>query len=149
MKNKLLAVIGGIITINYFNNDQKSRSSVKSQYNNLIKNASEDNKKYIFIYFSGSDWCGWCKQYHSNILEDKKFQEYLNKHFYFYNADFPQRKTLSQETKNFNRYLAKNFGIKGYPTIKICDSEGELIGESRFSKTPKDVIKHLNSIINN
>jgi len=43
--------------------------------------------------------------------------------------DFPRNKPQSAEDKARNQALARKFGIEGFPTIVVLNSEGKQVGQ--------------------
>ena len=73
-------VIGCGISAFAANNDNGAKEPVvvQSSINWMTNYASaasqaKRNNKYIFLFFTGSDWCGWCKKFDTEILSTKEF----------------------------------------------------------------------------
>ena len=61
--------------------------------------------------------------------------------------DFPNKKKQSDELKTANHALQKKYGIKGYPTIIVLDSEGKNVGQLGYMKGgPKAFIAELEKL---
>lgn len=107
--------------------------------------AAKSGKK-IFAVFSGSDWCHWCKVLEKDYLSKNEFVEEAKKDFVLVFIDSPRDKSVLSETaKENNPKLTREFGIRGFPTVKILDAEGKEIGGSRPGKgvTPKEYAEKL------
>ena len=87
-------------------------------------------KKMVLMDFTGSDWCGWCKKMDQEIYATPAFQRYAQANLVLVELDFPQRKLLSTATKQQNASLANQYGVNGYPTTVLLDSEGKTLGVS-------------------
>ncbi|MEI7730160.1 MAG: thioredoxin family protein [Verrucomicrobiota bacterium] len=89
------------------------------------KKAKADNK-LVFMNFTGSDWCGWCKKMDADVFSKKEFKEYADKKLVMVFVDFP-RKPLAAEQKQANEALKSKYEIKGYPTLIVLDAQGEVV----------------------
>lgn len=78
---------------------------------------SNKQKKPIFGFFTGSDWCGWCKKLQNDVFAKKEFIKWANKHVILLELDFPRSKQLSPELAKQNNELQQVFKVAGYPTI--------------------------------
>jgi len=79
-----------------------------------ISNASN---KPIFAFFTGSDWCGWCRKLQANVFAKKEFIRWANQNVVLVELDFPRGKQLSPEMQQQNNSLQQTFGVQGYPTV--------------------------------
>ncbi|HAD15045.1 MAG TPA: hypothetical protein DCF33_21690, partial [Saprospirales bacterium] len=80
---------------------------------------SDATKKPIFGFFTGSDWCGWCKKLQADVFAKEAFVSWANKNVILLELDFPRRKQLPEDLAQQNQALQQAFQIKGYPTIWI------------------------------
>jgi protein disulfide-isomerase len=85
--------------------------------------------KLLLIDFTGSDWCPPCIMLDRQVFSQAEFAEYANQHLVLLEVDFPRTKEQSAEQKAANEKLADRFGIDGFPTVIILDSDGKKIGE--------------------
>jgi protein disulfide-isomerase len=111
--------------------------------------AKAENKT-VLLNFTGSDWCGWCIKLHKEVFSQPEFIEYAKKNLVLVEVDFPTKKKLSDAQKKANDALAKQYGIRGYPTIILLNGEGKKVGETGYVKGgPKafiaDVQKRIKS----
>jgi thiol-disulfide isomerase/thioredoxin len=81
------------------------------------------NKKPIFAFFTGSDWCGWCKRLQANVFAKQAFIDWANANVILLELDFPRGKTLSPELTKQNSELQQALGVRGYPTIWLLYTE--------------------------
>ena len=80
---------------------------------------SQKNNKPILLFFTGSDWCGWCKKLVKEVFQTNEFNKWAKENVILVDVDFPRRTKLSSELENQNRQLQQMFGVRGYPTIWI------------------------------
>lgn len=82
--------------------------------------ANKENK-VVFGFFTGSDWCGWCRKLKSNVFDKKAFIEWADENVILLELDFPRRTKLSEELQQQNYGLANVFKVRGYPTVWLFD----------------------------
>ena len=108
------------------------------------KNLAKKENKPIFIDFSGSDWCHWCVKLDEEVFHKPEFIKYANENLVLFMADFPRAKEQSAEIKKQNQALMQKYGVRGFPTIIILDSNAEKIG--KMSYQPGGPVKYVESI---
>jgi len=108
---------------------------------------AKSEQKLVMMDFTGSDWCGWCIKLDKEIFSQPEFVEYAKKNLIPVELDFPRKKEQSAELKAANKALAKEYGIRGYPTIIVLNSEGKKVGELGYMKGgPKAFIAELEKL---
>jgi len=78
---------------------------------------SKASNKPIFAFFTGSDWCGWCKKLQRDVFAKPEFIEWAKKNVVLLELDFPRAKKLSPELTQQNAGLQQTFQVQGFPTI--------------------------------
>lgn len=103
-------------------------------YSDLMKanEASEAQNKPIFAFFTGSDWCGWCKRLQANVFAKKAFIDWAKKNVVLLELDFPRYKQLPPELAQQNVNLQQGFKVTGYPTIWIFTMTKDSTGEKHM-----------------
>jgi thiol-disulfide isomerase/thioredoxin len=89
-------------------------------------------KKLLLADFTGSDWCIWCKRLKAEVFEKEPFAAEAAKRFVLVELDFPHEKKLSDELKQQNDRLKKQYKILGFPTILILNPDGDLIARTGY-----------------
>jgi thioredoxin-related protein len=89
-----------------------------------LKIAKKENK-VVFIDFTGSDWCQWCKRLSNEVFSHKEFEEFANNNLVLVKIDFPRNIEQSNATKFYNQQLANLYGVEGFPTIILLDKNGK------------------------
>ena len=84
-------------------------------------------KKMVLMDFTGSDWCSWCMKMDKEIFSTPEFKKYAADNLVLVELDFPHSKQLLLATKKQNDALAKQYGVSGFPTTVVLDSEGKTI----------------------
>lgn len=93
---------------------------------------AQKEQKAVLLDFTGSDWCPWCQKLKSEAFDRFEFAGYAAANLIMVEVDFPQRKKLSTDQLNANYALASKYGVKGYPTIILLNSEGQLLGQCGY-----------------
>jgi len=96
-------------------------------YKAALETAKKD-KKMVLLDFTGSDWCPPCKALNATVLTSDAFAQWTKDTFVLVDLDYPRAKPQDDATKKQNADLAKQYGIEGYPTIIILNSDGKEIG---------------------
>ena len=84
------------IIILFFNLIIYSQSSELKWYNDISKAVpiALEQDKPILLFFTGSDWCGWCRRLQSEVFAFQQFMEWSNENVILVELDFPRRKQL-------------------------------------------------------
>jgi serine/threonine-protein kinase len=87
------------------------------------KTQAAREKKDLFVYFTGSDWCGWCLLVRRDVFGKDAFIDYVQRHFVLVELDFPQYKA---RPKNYaqNLNLFQRWGLHGFPSLILADAQG-------------------------
>ena len=114
------------------------------------KKASKEGK-HLLLDFSGSDWCGWCIRLDKEVFQKENWKEYASEHLIQVLVDFPQDKSKqSKALQAQNEALAKQYKVKGFPTVIILSPEGRLVGRTGYQRGGATAyIKHIKSLISN
>jgi protein disulfide-isomerase len=102
-----------------------------TDYAGAVSAARKLNKP-ILLFFTGSDWCGWCKKLHQEVFASPDFISDVGYRFVFVEVDFPQSRQLPPALAQQNAMLKQKFGISGYPTVVILDSNENFIAETGY-----------------
>jgi protein disulfide-isomerase len=102
-----------------------------TNYQDAVAKAKAENKS-IVLFFTGSDWCGWCKKMENEILSTPDFAKAAGNQFVFVLLDFPMNKTLPPAIADQNSALKQKYGITGYPTIIILDCDEKFVAETGY-----------------
>lgn len=90
--------------------------------------AARADGRGLFVLFTGSDWCPPCKKLESEVFAKPEFLEAAQKDFHLVKLDFPQQREQPPEIATRNQEWAQRYGISGFPTIAVLDSQLRPIG---------------------
>jgi thioredoxin-related protein len=119
-------------------------------YDAAVQLAAE-KKVPMLINFTGSDWCGWCKLMDGSVFGEEEWKTFATENTVLITVDFPKDKSIVPEKYvDRNKALKEKFGVKGYPTYVILDSDGETVigqlGAGR-DKTPASFIEEYEGVV--
>ena len=112
------------------------------------KKAMNENKN-IIIDFSGSDWCSWCIKLDEEVFQKDEWKAYAKEHLVQVLIDFPREKSEQSEAlQKQNNELAKQYTVRGFPTVLILNQEGQLIDKTGYQRGgAENYIKHIKALI--
>jgi serine/threonine-protein kinase len=79
--------------------------------------------KDLFIYFSGSDWCPWCRLFKTTVLDKPAFARYAPRHFVTVQLDDP-RGTAQPPNSAVRQALERKWLVDGVPVVVLADARG-------------------------
>jgi thioredoxin-related protein len=103
-----------------------------------------EQEQAMLLMFTGSDWCGWCKTMHKEILDTPTFMEWASENIVLVYVDFPRKDYRSEAVKLQNENLDEKYNVTGYPTLILINSQGdELTRLSYMQGGPKTFIRAI------
>jgi thiol-disulfide isomerase/thioredoxin len=99
-----------------------------TDYPHALAQAKEQHRQ-VFLFFTGSDWCVWCKRLQNEILTTPEFIRFAREKFILVELDFPRKKVLPKAVRAQNDKLAEKYGLEVYPTVIVLDSSGTKVGQ--------------------
>ncbi len=146
----LLAFVSTIVFA--INTNTKNADGEKLKWSENLESAiktAKTEKKAILVNFTGSDWCIWCKKLNAEVFSQKEFINYAKKNLVLVKVDFPRNTPQSNETVYYNRQLAQNYNIQGFPTILLLNSSGEVVAQTGYQEGgAKSYVEHIKSFYN-
>tara|TARA_R110002096_G_C14527339_1_gene717422 strand:- start:119 stop:544 length:426 start_codon:yes stop_codon:yes gene_type:complete len=98
--------------------------------------ATKENKKML-LFFTGSDWCGWCKKLQNEVFKTSDFEKWANENVVLVELDFPKRTPQDINVRNQNSQLQQMFQVRGYPTIHFVKAEKKPDGKTNLNNLGK------------
>jgi len=87
---------------------------------NKAISVSNKTKKPMLLFFTGSDWCGWCIRLQKEVLKTPEFAKWAKANVVLVELDYPRRTPQTDAIKNQNNNLQQTFGIQGFPTVHFA-----------------------------
>ena len=78
---------------------------------------SRQEQKPLFLFFTGSDWCGWCMRLQNEVFKTPEFVSWAKEHAVLVELDFPRRTPQPDAIKAQNNQMQQMFQVQGYPTV--------------------------------
>jgi protein disulfide-isomerase len=78
-------------------------------------------KKPLLMFFTGSDWCGWCIRLQNEVLKKPEFAAWAKENVVLLELDYPRRTPQLPEIQKQNMELQQMFEVRGYPTIWLAN----------------------------
>ena len=119
-----------------FDKNAKPKSSTPAGFTDNLDEAlatAKKDGKFVYVCFSGSDWCGWCQKLEREVFAQPEFIPAVEKDYVLVFIDSTGNKgVLSDRAKKENPKLVKKYGIAGFPTALILDGDGKKVGETGY-----------------
>lgn len=107
-------------------------------------------KKPLLLFFTGSEWCGYCVQLDNEVFSSTTFADKVGDQFIFVVLDFPRKKVQDPKLIAQNRELQRKYDVKGFPTIILLDDQLQQIGVTGYRPGgPVSYAEHLLKMIEN
>jgi thioredoxin-related protein len=78
---------------------------------------SNKEKKPLMLFFTGSDWCGWCMRLQREVFLTPEFTKWAQNNVILVELDYPRKKQLAPEIVTQNDQMQQMFSVQGYPTV--------------------------------
>lgn len=88
----------------------------ETNFDKAVQVSMKTNKP-ILLFFTGSDWCGWCIRLQNEVLKTPEFATWAKNNVVLVEVDFPRRSPQLPETQQQNNQLQQLFAVQGFPTI--------------------------------
>jgi len=117
---------------------------------------SIQEQKPLLLFFTGSDWCGWCMRLQKEVFETPEFENWAKNNVVLVELDFPRKIQQSSKIEKQNLELQQLFGVQGYPTVWFVnptDKDGKInlekLGSTGYvAGGPSSWLAGSNKIIN-
>lgn len=100
------------------------------------------NGKDVLITFTGSDWCGPCKQLAAEVFTLEAFTKPASERYELVVIDSPRRTALDAAIKAKNEALRERFAVNSWPTAFLVDATGRPFARTKDYR-PGGATKYL------
>lgn len=113
--------------------------------------AAREQKKDLFVDFTGSDWCGWCIRLDREVFQHEEFLAPAMEQYVLVALDFPRKQENIAKVPNprRNEEVKDKYSkwIQGFPTCLLMTADGEVYAKTGYQAGgPKAYVEHLNEI---
>ncbi|MDO4410758.1 MAG: thioredoxin family protein [Akkermansia sp.] len=117
-------------------------AKVKFKWGKNLKTAkkqAEETGLPIVILFTGTKWCGYCMKLEDQVLKKKEFKKGMDGVAICVKFEYKSSAALGKSKE------AKEFGIRGVPSMVIIDAEGNVLGRAGYNAglTPEGLIETI------
>ena len=100
---------------------------------------AQKEKKPLMLFFTGSDWCGWCHKLQKEVFFQDPFKKWAKENVVLVEVDFPSKngeafKRQTDEIRQQNNLLQQQFSVRGYPTVWFVNPEKTKEGKINLSQ---------------
>ena len=103
-----------------------SAQAQELKWHNDVKEAiaigNKENKP-LLLFFTGSDWCGWCIRLQKEVLKTPEFTKWAKDNVILVELDYPRSVPQTPEIKQQNYEIQNVLGVQGYPTVYFVKGE--------------------------
>lgn len=144
---KILLPLLAIIAISstgcgYSSNEDSERLFTWVSLDDAQNAAHIDGKKILVNVYT--DWCEYCKKMDKTVYRDSLILASMTEHYHSVRLNADSDSLIIFNGKEISQYeLAREMGIRSYPTILFLDSDGELILQINGYMPTGDFIKML------
>lgn len=124
----LLLVVGAFST-----SHSQEALTWQTDINKAISISKQENKP-LFLFFTGSDWCGWCIRLQKEVFKTPEFEAWAKEKVVLVELDFPRRTPQPDAIKMQNNQLQQFFEVRGYPTVWFVKAGGLVDGKTSLEK---------------
>lgn len=145
---KLLSLLFSLMVIPlFFGNCEASGIKWTESYEEAVQQAKNGSKP-IVLFFTGSDWCVWCKRLEAEAFDTPEFAKDAGNDFVFVMLDYPMNKAQDPKIAEQNKQLQQKYDIRGYPTVILLDPNQQQIGVTGYrSGGGAEYSNHLKKIV--
>ena len=139
----LTAVLLTVVVIGCSKGGSNDNLNWEDNLETALQKAKIENKA-VLVNFTGSDWCQWCIKLSDEVFSKSEFEDYAEENLILVRLDFPRSIEQSTETKAYNNQLAQKYGVQGFPTILLFNSQGKMVLQTGYQPGgPVSYVEHL------
>lgn len=139
----LIAVLLTAVVIGCSKSGSNDNLNWEENLETALQKAKAENKA-VLVNFTGSDWCQWCIKLSDEVFSKSEFEDYAEDNLILVRLDFPRNIEQSAETKAYNNQLAQRYGVQGFPTVLLFNSQGQMVLQTGYQPGgPVSYVEHL------
>ena len=144
-KNIVALTLGGLVLLS---TPAWSSENWIGDFDKAVEIAKKENKD-LLVDFTGSDWCGWCIKLDNEVFSHEEFLSAVESDYVLVALDFPRKEENIAKVPNMerNRALQTKYGVRGFPTVLLMNSDGLVYGKTGYKAGgPEVYVEHLNGL---
>jgi protein disulfide-isomerase len=126
-------IIVAFLFIGSFATQAQETLTWHTDLNKAIEISNQESKP-LFLFFTGSDWCGWCIRLQKEVFKTPEFAAWAKDKVVLVEVDFPRRTQQPEQLKAQNMQLQQFFSVPGYPTVWFAKPTGLVDGKIGFEQ---------------
>lgn len=126
-------ILGAFLFFGSFLSQAQEELTWHTDLNKAIEISNLESKP-LFLFFTGSDWCGWCIRLQKEVFKTPEFIKWAQEKVVLVELDFPRRTPQADDLKMQNMQLQQFFGVRGYPTVWFAKPTGVIDGKISFEQ---------------
>ena len=108
---------------------------------------AKTEKRKVLLFFTGSDWCVWCKRLETEVLSTSEFGTYARESLILVKLDFPHDTPQTPQLKAQNQKLSEKYKVEGFPSIVVLSSDGKTLSTLGYEEGgPVPYVKKLKDL---
>ncbi|BDD04602.1 thioredoxin family protein [Aureibacter tunicatorum] len=124
-------------------NDEATPSKIKWVTLSEAEQLSKKNPKKVIIDMY-TTWCYWCKVMDKKTFSNDDVAAYINDNYYAVKLNAEEKKMFDfQGAQTNGPQLTSTFGVTGYPTLVVLDSNMKRIKNIVGFQEPEKLIANL------
>lgn len=129
----VLAVV--LVTIMLCQPAKSQEVNWTTSYQDAIEKAKKTDAP-ILLYFTGSDWCPWCKKLSQEVFKAPEFAAWVDMRVVPTFVDFPKKSQLPANLSQQNNELLERYRphLTGFPTALFIKPDGTVIGKLGYEQ---------------
>jgi thioredoxin-related protein len=101
-------------------------------FDRALEQAAAENK-YVFVNFSGLQWCGWCKALEGEVLSQRAFIDYAKERLICVLLDYRgSGRAVNNEFAQQHEALLNQYKVYSFPTVLILNPGGNVIERTGY-----------------
>jgi protein disulfide-isomerase len=107
--------------------------------------------KDILMFFTGSDWCGYCILLVDEVFNQAEFIDYAKNNFVLVDLDFPDGESvITPKQRQHNEKWGEKFSVENFPSVILTDASANAYAISGYHEGgSKNYIKLLTQLKSN
>ncbi len=95
---------------------------------------AQQTQRPLLLFFTGSDWCGWCHRLQDEVLKTSQFKDFAKDKLILVEVDFPNGFRLPRNISEQNEKLKNTWSVRGFPTIVLLDAQENYLTRGGYAR---------------